>query len=336
MKEHLNRIIQLFAIIPVVFLISITWEFVIENTELSNPEETSLKWEFIFTATLSAAAAILIPIYLVIKSDISQREANAKLQVALAKANDASRAKGDFLASMSHELRTPMNAIIGFTEMIYYNAKDPIDGKNREYLEYVLTSGNHLLELINQVLELAKIESGNMELKPEVLSIQDIMPEVINLVASTADTKNISIKQVACCEKSKSIHVFADPLRFRQVMFNLISNAVKYNKPDGSVEISCMVNDEDTARIEVKDNGIGIPEDKHEEVFQPFNRLGLEGQNIEGSGVGLTITRDLIEQMNGRVGFTSKKGTGSTFWVDIPLAIIDADQTVSRANTPNS
>ena len=104
-------------------------------------------------------------------------------------------------------------------------------------------------------------------------------------------------------------------------MFNLLSNAVKFNKPDGNIEISCIVDDEDTTRIEIRDTGIGIPENKHEAVFQPFNRLGLEACNIEGSGIGLTITRDLVERMDGRVDFTSVEGVGSTFWVEFPLAV---------------
>ena len=294
----------------------------LSRSEITNPEEITTCMQLFAARTeaeveRSRTEQAMLQAKAKLEEQVDERTLG--LRKAKEEAEKANESKSDFLSSMSHELRTPMNAIIGFSEMIQQSETDPVEGKNREYLEHVLSSANHLLELINQVLELSQIESGTIKLKSEVFSIQDTIPEIINLVKVSAGKNNISIKEVACCGKSKATHVYADPLRFRQVMFNLLSNSVKYNKPDGSIEIACMVTDGDRARIEIKDSGIGIPKNRHHEVFLPFNRLGQEGQNIVGNGIGLTITRELMEMMNGWIDFNSVEGEGSTFWVEFPV-----------------
>ncbi|MCK4820558.1 response regulator, partial [bacterium] len=220
-------------------------------------------------------------------------------------------------ASMSHELRTPMNVIIGFSQLLETDDRDPLSTRQTNHLQKIIRSGEHLLLLINNVLDLAKIESGRLQdIFIEPVDMCSVCHESIELVMSMADTLNIEILP---CEFAKSIFISADRTLFRQIFLNLLSNAIKYNKPGGNVAFSCEVLD-GRIRLIVADTGIGIAKEKIGLLFEPFNRLGAETSSVEGTGIGLTITKRLIELMHASIDVESEVGKGTKFIIDFPMA----------------
>jgi PAS domain S-box-containing protein len=282
------------------------------------------KW-VLCRGTLVARDAAGLPQRMIgIHSDISEHKAiEAKLLASMQMAERANRAKSDFLSSMSHELRTPMNAIIGFAQMLEYDSEltlDQLDNVNE-----ILKAGRHLLELINEVLDLAKIESGRIELSLEAVDVVDLAEECRLLIQPLAAERDIELVLTLPAR----MVVRADRMRFKQALLNLLSNAVKYNQVRGRIHLSATAL-EGRWQIVVADTGIGIAPEYLDEVFQPFNRLDAELGEEEGTGIGLTITRRIIEMMQGRVGVESEVGVGSRFWIELPAEISDAADTPSR------
>ena len=240
------------------------------------------------------------------------------LKQAKNEADRASLAKSEFLSSMSHELRTPMNAILGFGQMLSLIPNDPLSEVQQKCVDHIMEGGQHLLELINDVLDLAKIETGNVELYLEDVSPGDILDKCLPLIQGQADERGIGISIAGAQKKSPTVR--ADHTRFQQVFLNLLSNAVKYNRDGGKIIIDFDEGDEGMFRMSVSDTGSGIPTKDQHKLFQPFNRLGAENSEIEGTGIGLVVSKDLVEMMNGTIGFESKPGKGCTFWIELPLS----------------
>jgi signal transduction histidine kinase/ActR/RegA family two-component response regulator len=246
--------------------------------------------------------------------DVTERvEVEQALMALSEEADRANRAKSDFLSSMSHELRTPMNAILGFGQLMEYDAALPEE--HQDNVQEILRAGRHLLELINEVLDLAKVESGHIDLSLEPVEVCPIVEECLGLVGPLADQRDIQLSHKGL----KGAAVRADRTRLKQALLNLLSNAIKYNRDKGSVHIEIQLEDTDRLRIRVTDSGPGIPAARLAELFQPFNRLVAEYSDIEGTGIGLTITRRIVELMGGSVDVESELGVGSTFWIELPL-----------------
>ncbi len=242
-------------------------------------------------------------------------------------AEKANQAKSDFLSSMSHELRTPLNAILGYAQLFQYDQN--LTDSQMDNAREIRKAGEHLLQLINDVLDLAKIESGRMTFSLEPVLVSRVVAECFTLIKPQADTSSITLQ--ANVKRLESTYVVADNVRLKQALLNLISNAVKYNQVGGEVEVSLSERDGNCLRISVRDTGKGIPASRQDEVFQPFNRLNAEYSNVEGSGVGLVITKQLVEMMGGKLAFESTEGVGTEFWMDLPLSTEwNQDLVVSR------
>ncbi len=240
------------------------------------------------------------------------------------KADEANRAKTEFLSNMSHELRTPLNAILGFGQILLIDIPD--DDPGRENLNEIINAGQHLLKLINEILDLAKVESGRIELSIDTFNINDVLGESISLVSTLAASNNISLT----LHDSEDVSIKTDRLRLRQALLNLLSNAIKYNSENGSVEVA-VTSHADRLQIDVKDTGIGIKPEQMKDLFEPFNRLDAEGSDIEGTGIGLTLTRRIIRMMGGSLNVESQAGIGSTFSISLPV-----DNTLRQIDTSDN
>ena len=266
--------------------------------------------------------------------DITSRR-NSQNEIIKAKeaAEKANLAKSEFLSRMSHELRTPMNSILGFAQLL---EMQELAASNRKRLNHIITNGRHLLELINEVLDIAGIESGKANLNCEKLQLSELIVNAINIVQVLAVEKSVSIK---FADSPSNLTVLADKLRLTQVFLNLINNAVKYNKKNGAVIIKTelkMMGDVGKAavRISVSDNGLGIKNNDLEKLFKPFERIGAEKTEKEGTGLGLVVVKKYTEAMNGSVGVVSEPGIGSTFWIELPTEV-ESDIIIRQKNKEN-
>lgn len=240
-------------------------------------------------------------------------EQNKALQLATDVAEQASQAKSVFLSRMSHELRTPLHAILGFSQLLEV-AKPPPTPVQIVRLQQISRAGWYLLELINDILDLAVIESGNLALSLTPLRLCDLLLECRGIIETQAQACSIHLNFDAC---DHDWFVYADRTRIQQALINLLTNAVKYNRPQGTVEVNCSAPTPERIRISVKDSGVGISEENMAHLFEPFNRLGQENTSTKGTGIGLVITRQLVELMGGTLGVASEIGVGSEFWIEL-------------------
>lgn len=254
--------------------------------------------------------------YLLIGADNSARKrVEAELNQATAAAEKANRAKSEFLSGMSHELRTPLNAILGFAQLMGSAVPPPTPSQKRS-LDQILKAGWYLLGLINEVLDLALIESGRLVLSPEPVSLAEVMLECGAMVEPQAQKRGISM---TFPQFDVPRFVKADRTRVKQILINLLFNAIKYNRPGGAVVVECVPRAPASIRISVRDSGAGLDPEQLAQLFQPFNRLGREAGAEEGTGLGLVVTKHLIDLMGGAIGAESTIGLGSTFWIDLTL-----------------
>ncbi len=254
--------------------------------------------------------------YLLIGADNSQRkQVESKLNEAMAAAEKANRAKTDFLSGMSHELRTPLNAILGFAQLMETGAPQPTLSQQRN-IDQILKAGWYLLELINEILDLALIESGKVTLSREAVSLSEVLLECRAMIEPQAQKRGIAMR----FPRFDTVDfVKADRTRLKQVLINLLFNAIKYNRPGGTVAVECERTTPDEIRVSVRDTGAGLTPEQLGQLFQPFNRLGKETGAEEGTGIGLVVTKRLVELMGGVIGVDSQVGVGSVFWVALSL-----------------
>ena len=266
---------------------------------------------------------------LLIGTDNSVRkQVESELNEAMAAAEKANLAKSDFLSSMSHELRTPLNAILGFAQLMDTGTPHPTPSQKRN-LDQILKAGWYLLELINEILDLALIESGKVMLSREPVSLVEVMLECRAMIEPQAQQRGIGM---TFPRFESPYFVKADRTRVKQVLINLLFNAIKYNKPGGTVTVECTLSPPDSIRISVRDTGAGLAPEQLAQLFQPFNRLGKEAGAEEGTGIGLVVTKRLVELMGGAIGVDSVVGAGSVFWIELgrttapQLAVLEAER----------
>lgn len=293
--------------VPIVDRGEVIGMYAIANADASY-DQALVEWLAPFTST----CALLINLY---RQLDAQRRFTEELRIARDRAERASQAKTEFLSSMSHELRTPLNAILGFAQLLQ-NGRQPLSERQARHTDHIVRSGRHLLSLINEVLDLARIESGHMQVSLEPIDLAEVLEETVETVRPLAAQQHVALHlpAVPAC----ACAVQADYTRLRQVLINLLSNAIKYNRPQGAVWLGCEVRGT-RLRLSVRDTGVGIAADKLDQLFQPFNRLGAEAGGVEGTGVGLALTRKLVHLMQGEIGVESVAGEGSVFWIELPL-----------------
>lgn len=240
---------------------------------------------------------------------IANRDQAIRSQIEAEKAN---KIKTEFLSSMSHELRTPLNAVIGFSHLL--SEDENLTEDQQENIELIANAGDHLLTVINSILDLSRIETGNTELDIKSVSLKKVIEQCSSIVISMAEAKGITLRMP---ELKDDILLHADETKLKQVLLNLITNAIKYNRESGQVSVGYDNINENQIKLWIKDTGSGIPLDKQPRLFTSFDRLGREAGTIEGSGIGLVISKKLMELMGGEIGFESTPGKGSTFWVKV-------------------
>jgi PAS domain S-box-containing protein len=248
--------------------------------------------------------------------DIGERKQLEQARVAAQAAERANRAKTEFVSRMSHELRTPLNAVLGFAQLLRMNSQEPLSEHQREQVQHIERAGLHLLGMINDVLDLSRIEEGALSLQPELLVLSTVVQEALALLVPAAQEGAVAL-QIEPSDERQIVR--ADRLRLRQVLVNLVSNAVKYNHRGGEVLVGWRV-DGQRVRVSVSDTGPGLNPAQLGHLFEPFNRLGAERSRVEGAGIGLVVTRRLVQLMQGELQVESRPGQGSCFSVLLPLA----------------
>jgi len=284
-----------------------------------------------------------------LEKEIEERkEAEVGIKAARIEAENANHAKSQFLSSMSHDLRTPMNAILGFAQVLQIDSDSPLTPDQGESVRQIIKGGNHLLALINEVLDLSKIESGDVALSMDIINTGDVLDECLDLSKPLADVRNITIENNTGVAGALP-NIIADHTRLKQVLLNILSNAVKYNREGGRIILSVRDSAPGSLRINITDTGPGLSDDDIARVFNPFDRLGAENSEVEGTGIGMTITLRLVEKMNGSIGVESTLGERATFWIEFqtwgdaenqapepvaPLETMKASSAVSLATAP--
>ncbi|WP_394782342.1 PAS domain S-box protein [Undibacterium sp.] len=246
------------------------------------------------------------------------QENNVELESAKAAAEKANQAKSEFLSSMSHELRTPLNAVLGFAQLMESDTPAP-SPVQKQSIDQILQAGWYLLRLINEILDLAMIESGKVTISQEPMSLSDVLQDCQAMIDPQARKRGIAM---IFPPLDRHLYIHADQTRVKQVMINLLSNAIKYNRSGGTVIVECVMQSENRVRVSVTDSGPGLSADKLMQLFQPFNRLGQETGVEEGTGIGLVVTKQLVELMGGSIGVESDVGVGSMFWVEFAAASV--------------
>ena len=263
------------------------------------------------------------------RSEEELRQRNRELEEQYRHVQAASRAKSEFLANMSHELRSPLNGIIGFSEMIFDGKQGPLTETQTECLSRILSCGRHLLRIINDVLDLSRIEAGKLELRPEPTSVSFLVAEVCDSLATIAAEKNIQIEP----KMPLKLDAMVDPARLKQILYNYLSNALKFTADGGCVSIEVRLDEDEQLRLEVTDTGPGISETDQKQLFTNFHQLDSgKAKRFQGTGLGLALTKRIVEAQGGTVGVRSEQGKGSTFFAVLPRQPGKGTEDESRTN----
>ena len=305
---------------------SVAWTLlVIDNPTVVFAVEHRLESDITKGAAVAVGAALLAGVVLAVLSGSLARQrrklasANATLAEANARLDEATRAKSEFLANMSHELRTPLNAILGFSQLLEERLGASLEERQRSWLRNIQTAGTHLLDLINDVLDLSKVEAGRYEVRPEQTTVADLLAPVLATVRQDAEARGLTFEVSGV----PATTVLVDPLRTRQILHNLLSNAAKFTERGGQVRLATGVTDRDL-RFVVSDTGIGIPAADQGRVFGVFERFHEGQHQATGTGLGLALTKRIVELQGGSISFTSEAGVGTTFVVSFPGVVRDA------------
>lgn len=270
----------------------------------------------------------------IVFDDISERiAAEEVLYQAMKDIEVSSRAKSHFLSTMSHELRTPLNAILGFAQILEKNQDSNLTTKQITFIDHLHRAGNHLLKLINEAIDVAAIETGQITLSKQTIFIHELIDTCHKLSSELAREKDITLTKE--CEQNTNLCVIADQARLQQIIMHLLSNAIKHNDTQGTVGISCIETDQQKVRIIITDSGRGIPQEEVSEIFEPFNRSQIQGGAAEGTGLGLTLTKHLAEIMGGTIGFTTEFGVGSSFWAEFPSVDKNGPMLINNSEQKN-
>jgi PAS domain S-box-containing protein len=275
-------------------------------------KDGSLFWANVIITALFDEAGNLTG-YGKVTRDMTERQRyEQEIEAAREAAATANRAKDDFLSNMSHELRTPLNAVIGFSQLL---ALEPLTAEQHDSVRHIVKAGQHLLDLINEILDISRIASGRMSLSPEAVSVTEVINESVAMVVPLAAERGVRLS----AENANGLHVLVDRQRIKQVLLNLLSNAIKYNYPDGDVAVTWDKAEPGRLLVKVSDTGAGIPEAMMHRLFNPFDRLGAEAGQVEGTGLGLALSKGLVEAMGGVLTAESTVGKGSAFTLELPM-----------------
>ncbi|MDH5599994.1 MAG: ATP-binding protein [Gammaproteobacteria bacterium] len=301
-------------------LIDVTCQIKVEQKLLNKVKKEYANYDEELEAIIESRTNQLQDAISLLEIENAERvKAEALLTKAKEEAEKANISKSQFLSRMSHELRTPMNAILGFSQLLQINELNEIQSS---YNDEILLAGNHLLSMISDILDLSRIEEGSLPVSITNVLLGQLIEESISLVQHKLDFRNITIQKLI--EKSDKTILKVDETRLKEVLVNLLTNAVKYNTDDGLVSIGYKSRPSGYIQIYVSDTGKGLSEEEQEKIFEPFNRLGAEYTDIEGVGIGLAISKKLMEMMDGSITIESKKGKGSTFYIDCPVGKQDS------------
>jgi signal transduction histidine kinase len=244
-------------------------------------------------------------------------ECQKSLILAQDKAEVTNKSKSEFLSRMSHEFRTPLNSILGFSQILQSETNGPVTDSQKQDLEHIINSGYRILRLVNEVLDLDKIEKDKLPINLEEISLNQIVEESFEQIKQTAKVKNLSV--IDKMPSNEEIWVLVDEKHLKNVILNLLSNAIKYNHYNGYIELSMEFEDFKKVRLKIKDNGVGIPKDKQNQIFKPFNAINPQASFEEGIGLGLSISKCLMELMSGNIYFESHVDHGSSFFIELPI-----------------
>src|SRR6266403_2280482 len=328
MKYALSQRWRLGLVLGLLFACLVTAVYRYVSTHQINVHITSRVFMLLLVLIIVIVFFVL-PVYSVIVTNEirKRRRVEAALIRAKEEAERASKFKDRFLSTMSHELRTPLNAVMGFSDLLADKRYGELNERQQRYVSHINTGGRHLLKLINDILDLSKIEAGRLELSCEDLSVTNIFGEVLSALRPLADKKTQALSSNA----DRGLAVHADPMRFKQVLLNLVGNAIKFTPQNGHIVLEAQQLGNEI-QVKVRDDGPGIPPEEQKRIFDAFYRLRKSGEGVEGTGLGLAITDSLVKLQGGTLGLESAPGKGSCFYFSLPLGATVSEPSKSWAD----